>query len=177
MANEEGPAGLSTSAIPTGLRARGIDTARHERKLAADEVDDLPDRPLGGEARRLAMTAAARLAGDRRHVDLVVTRPQRDPARRPLVALRLADERDHLGAIRRPQRVDEALRVRLLGTDVAEVVLEQVRHDEPPAFEELRPLERTREQLQLRELDGLVDVPEDPVHVGAGLDELGGEAE
>ena len=56
-----------------------------------------------------------------------------------------------------------------------EVVLQQVRDDEPAALEELRALERAREQLQLRELHRLVDVPEDTVHVGAGLDELGRE--
>ena len=51
----------------------------------------------------------------------------------------------------------------------------EVRDDEPPPSYELRPLERAREQLQLRELHRLVDVLEDPVHVGAGLDELGRE--
>ena len=49
--------------------------------------------------------------------------------------------------------------------------------DEPPALVDLRPLERTRQQLQLRELDALVDALEDLVHVGARLDELGREAQ
>ena len=100
---------------------------------------------------------------------------QRDPAGRPLVARRLADERDHLGAFDRAEVVDDPLGVRLLGADVPEVVLEEVRHDEPPSLEELRALECACEQLQLRELHRLVDVLEDAVHVGPGLDELGGE--
>ena len=49
--------------------------------------------------------------------------------------------------------------------------------DEAAALVDLRPLERAREQLQLRELHALVDVLEDLVHVRAGLDELGGEAQ
>ena len=52
---------------------------------------------------------------------------------------------------------------------------QEVRDDEPAALVELRALERAREQLQLRELHRLVDVLEDPVDVGAGLDQLGGE--
>ena len=54
---------------------------------------------------------------------------------------------------------------------------EQVRDHDPPAFVDLRPLERAREQLQLRELNRLVDALEDAVDVGAGLDELGREPE
>ena len=46
-----------------------------------------------------------------------------------------------------------------------------------PPSSTLRPLERPREQLQLRELDVLVDALEDAVHVGAGLDEIGREPE
>ena len=63
------------------------------------------------------------LRGDRRDVDLVVARAQRDPARRAFVARRLADQRDHLRALDRAQLVDDALRVRLLRADVGEVVL------------------------------------------------------
>ena len=51
----------------------------------------------------------------------------------------------------------------------------EVRDDDPAALEDLRALERAREQLQLRELHRLVHLLEDRVHVGAGLDELGGE--
>ena len=47
----------------------------------------------------------------------------------------------------------------------------------PPALVDLGPLERAGEQLQLRELHALVDVLEDLVHVGAGLDELGRQAQ
>ena len=52
---------------------------------------------------------------------------------------------------------------------------QQVRDDEAPALVDLRPLERAREQLQLRELDRLVDALEDAVHVRAGLHQLGGQ--
>ena len=39
MPNEDGPAGLSTSAIPTGLSALGTGTVCDERELAAEEID------------------------------------------------------------------------------------------------------------------------------------------
>ena len=49
--------------------------------------------------------------------------------------------------------------------------------DQAPALETCALLERPREELQLREGDVLVDALEDAVDVGAGLDELGREAE
>src|SRR5690242_16679104 len=101
MANEDGPAGLSTKATPTALRALG------GNELAADELDDLVDRRLGREARRLAVPASSGLGRDRRDVDLVVARAQRDAARRPFAARRLADERDHLRSLDGPQVVDD----------------------------------------------------------------------
>ena len=52
-----------------------------------------------------------------------------------------------------------------------------MRNDDPSPLENLGPLEDAGEQLELRELDRLVDLLEDPVEVGAGLDELGGEPE
>ena len=121
------------------------------------------------------MAAAAALARDRRHVDLVAARAQRDAPRRPLVAGRLADQRHHLGAFDGAQGVDDPLGVRLLRADLGEVVAEEIRDDDPAALVELGALERAGEQLQLRELHRLVDVAEDVVHVGAGLDELGRE--
>src|SRR5665213_4375455 len=172
MPNEDGPAGLSTSAVPTGLSALGTGTVGDERELAAEELDDLADRFLRREARGLAVASAPLLARDRGDVDLIVARAQRNAARRPLVARRLANQRDHLRAFDRAQRVDDPLGVRLLGADVAEVVLQEVRDHEAPAFEQLRALECAREQLQLRELHGLIDVLEYSVHVGARFDEL-----
>src|SRR5438105_2502083 len=111
-ANDDGPAGLSTKATPTGLRALGTGTGCVADERAAEERDQLVDRLLRGEAGRLRMATAALLAGDRRHVDLVMTRTQRDAARRPFVAWRLADERDHLRALDRAQVVDDPLRER-----------------------------------------------------------------
>src|SRR5581483_11594446 len=97
-ANDEGPAGLSTSATPTGLSALGgTGAVAHER--LPEELDDLLDRRLRREARRLPVTSAPLLACDRRHVHLVVARPQRDPARGSFVPRRLADERHHLRAL------------------------------------------------------------------------------
>ena len=142
-----------------------------------DELDDVADRTVRRETCRLPVAAAARRAGDCRNVDLVVRRAQRDAPCRPFVARRLADQRDHVGALDGAQVVDDPLRVRLLRADVAEVVLEQERDHEPPALEELRAFQGTGEQLQLGELHRLVDVPEDPVHVGARLDELRREAQ
>ena len=135
------------------------------------------DRLLGREACGLAVAAAPALPRDRRDVDLVVARAQRDASRRPLVAWRLADQRDHLRALDRAQVIDDPLRVRLLGADLGEVVPQQVRDDEPAAVEQLSAVECTREQLQLGELHRLVDVLEDPVDVCARLDELCGQPE
>ena len=58
-----------------------------------------------------------------------------------------------------------------------EVVAKEVRDDEPAALVHLRPLERPREELQLGELDVLVDILEDLVHVRPGLDELRGKSQ
>src|SRR5437660_1006849 len=119
MPNDDGPAGLSTSAIPTGLSALGTGTTCDEGELAADELDDLPDRPLGGEARGLTVPTASDLARDRGDVDLVVARAQRDTAGGSFVTWRLTNERDHLRSFDRAQRIDDPLGVRLLGADVA----------------------------------------------------------
>ncbi len=88
---------------------------------------------------------------------------------------RLADERDHVGSLDRPQVVDDALRERLLRARLREVLPQERRDDQAPAFVDHRPVERACEQLQLRERDVLVDALEHPLDVGAGLDELGGE--
>src|SRR5579871_366128 len=157
-ANDDGPAGLSSSTTPTGVLAFGTGTgAVVTHELAPEELDDLLDRLLGREARGLRMAAPAPLARDRRDVDLVVARAQRDAPRRPFVPRRLADQRDHLRPFDRAQVVDDPFRERLLGADGGEVAAQQVRDDEAAALEHLRAIERPREQLQLRELHGLVD--------------------
>ena len=86
---------------------------------------------------------------------------------------RLADEGDDLGALDRAQVVDDALGERLLRPGRREVAPLEVGDDDPAALVDLRLVERAREQLQLREGDVLVDVLEDPVDVGAGLDQVG----
>src|SRR5438477_12285538 len=63
-ANEEGPAGLSTSATPTGLSARGTMPRRRDHELPAQEVDEVADRPFRREAGRLTVPAASERACD-----------------------------------------------------------------------------------------------------------------
>src|SRR5437764_4538648 len=170
IANDDGPAGLSTRITPEGLRPRG-------GKLPPHEVGDLLDRPLAREPGSLAVPPAARFARDRRHVELVDARAEAHAARRPVGAWRLADQHRHVGALDRSEVVDDPFRVGLGGSDVGEVRPQQVRDDDATAFVHLRPLERAREQLELCELHRLVHALEHAMHVGAGLDELGGKAE
>src|SRR5438132_10892717 len=158
IANEDGPAGLSTRIRPLGLRPRG--GTREE--LALDEIGDLLDRIVAREARCLAVTAAPRLARDRGNIELVVARAQADAAR-PVP--RLTDQSGHVRALDHPQVVNDPLRVRLGGTDVREVAPQQVRDDQPAAVVNFRPLERAGEQLQLRELHRLVHAAEDGVDI------------
>ena len=87
----------------------------------------------------------------------------------------LADQGHEHRALARAQGVDDPLGERLLSPGIGEVGAQQVRDDEPPALEGARMLERAGEQLQLRELHRLVDVPEDLVHVRSRVDEVGGE--
>src|SRR5881227_3897792 len=131
IANDDGPAGLSTRISPLGLRLRPGRGTRDE--LALDEVRDLLDRRVAREARSLPVAAAARLAGDRGDVELVVARAQADPPRRAVRARRLADQRRHVGPFDCPQEVDDSLGVRLRGADIGEVAAQKVRHDDAPA--------------------------------------------
>src|SRR5881394_1382644 len=96
---------------------------------------------------------------------------------KPAAARWLADQRDHLGPVDRAERVDHALCIGLGCAQLREVAPLEVRDHEPPALEYLRPLGRLPDQLELDEVDRLVERLEDEVHVGAGLDELGGEPE
>src|SRR3954469_17907316 len=68
IANEDGPAGLSTRIRPLGLRPCG--GTREE--LTLDEIGDLLDGSVTREPRRLAVTPAPRLARDRGDVELVI---------------------------------------------------------------------------------------------------------
>ena len=58
---------------------------------------------------------------------------------------------------------------------LGEVLALEVGDDHAAVLEQLRVLERLADELQLRERDALVHALEDPVHVRAGLDELGRE--
>src|SRR3970282_1561780 len=121
--------------------------------LADDELRDLLDREVAREPGCLTMPASARLACDGAHVHLVHGRAERNLARRGAVPRRLANERRDERALDGGQDVDEPLGVRLCAADGLEVVAQEMRDDDPPPFEDLRPIERPREQLELRELD------------------------
>src|SRR4051812_42886538 len=174
IANDDGPAGLSTSATPAGSSARGGTLLQ---EALAKELGDVLDRLLGREPSSLPVATASEQARDRGDVELIDARAQRDAARRAAVARRLADQRGELGALDGSEVVDDPLGVRLCGTDLREVRAHEVRDDDPPALEDPRTFERAREQLQLRELDRLVHLLEHGVHVCAGFDELGREAQ
>src|SRR5690349_20127902 len=98
IANDDGPAGLSTSATPAGSSARGGTLCQ---KALADEVGDLVDRRIAREPRCLTMAAASEEPRDRGDVELVDARAQRDAVRRPVVARRLPDQRGHLRSLDR----------------------------------------------------------------------------
>src|SRR5262245_59117914 len=87
--NDERPGGLSTRTTPAGLSARG---GTLSSELASDEGGDVLHGRLAREAGRLAVAAAVRAASNRRHVELVDARPQRDPPRGTTRPWRLADE-------------------------------------------------------------------------------------
>src|SRR3954454_17789132 len=88
IANDDGPAGLSTSATPAGSSAR--DGTLVQEGLA-DDLGDVLDRFLARGAGSLPISPALEQSGDCRHVELVDARAQRDAARRAAVARRLAD--------------------------------------------------------------------------------------
>src|SRR4051794_22446657 len=148
IANDDGPAGLSTSATPAGSSARGGTLGQES---LTDELGDLVDRLLAREAGGLPVPAAAERACDRGDVELVDARAERDTAHRPVVAGRLADEHGEFGSFDGAKVVDDPFRVRLDGADFAEVGAQQMRHDDASAFEDSRPVECAREELQLRE--------------------------
>ena len=104
-------------------------------------------------------------------------RPEADPSRRAVGRRRLADEGGELGALDAAQVVDDSLGERLLRAGVGEVAALEVGDDEPAALVDLRPLERARDELELREGDVFVDVLEDAMEVRARFDELRGQAE
>src|SRR2546423_7275779 len=172
MANDDGPAGLSTSATPAGSSARGGTLCDES---LADELGDLVDRRLRREPRRLAVSAAAEHARDRRDVELVDARTERDAPGRAGVARRLTDQHGQLGSLDRPEEVDDPLRVRLGGADLGKVRAKEVRDDHSSPLEHARTVGRTTDQLELRELERFVDLLEDRMEIGARFDELSGK--
>src|SRR5437762_3960682 len=151
MSCEVLPGGLSTRTSPS--IARGSELLG---ELLAQEGDELFLRHLGGEPSRLPVPPATSGAGDDRHVDLAVGRPQRDllapRARRGAVlAEQVARERGDLRALDRAQVVDDALGVALLGAREAEVVAGEAGERQSALVEAPDVRERPREQLELRE--------------------------
>src|SRR3954451_2944458 len=173
-ANEDGPRGLSTSATPAGSSARG-GTLLEE--AFADLLDGLCQRLIGGEAGGLTVSAPAEPTGDHRDVELVDARAERAFVRRRPLAQLLPDQHCQLGAFDGAQVVDDSLGVRLGSAGVRKIPADEVRDDDSPAFEHLGAVKSAREQLQLRELDGLVHLLKDGVDVRACLDELRRESE
>src|SRR5262249_28316412 len=147
---DDGPAGLSTSTTPTGLAARGITSsglANRCEELAPDELHDLLEVEIAGEARGLHVAPALGLTRDRRDVALVGRGAKRHPVLRGAgVRGRLADERNELRPLTLPQVVDDPFGVRLFGSGVGEVGALEVRDHEPVALEGPRMLERPREE-------------------------------
>ena len=124
------PAGLSTSRTPSASQAA-------RRAAPRRNCHELGEVEVGGEAGRAAVPAAALRAGDLRHVDAVVGRPQRHLAQRrsPSRAGRARARRPRCprpsaGGRRRPRSSSRRLPSR--------VVLErQVRHRQQSAVEAL----------------------------------------
>src|SRR5215475_7714586 len=154
--NDDGPSGLSTSRTPLGLSARG--GTRRLEELAAEELDDLVDRLIGREARRLAMAPSTPLPGDRRNIDLVVRGPERNTSGRARRLRRLADHRGHLRAVHLTNAVDDPLRVLLPHAEVLEVGPEEVGDDQPAALVDRSPLRGAPYELQVRQRHTFVDL-------------------
>src|SRR5207245_9472237 len=97
-ANDDGPAGLSTSAMPAGSSARAGTLLREP---FADDRDDLVDRELAGEPGGLPVAAATQPARGRRHVELVDARAQGHASRRAVLPRRLRNEDGERGRLDR----------------------------------------------------------------------------
>ena len=106
----------------------------------AHALGQLVDRQLGREAGRLAMAAAAELAGDARHVDAAVGRAQRHLApARAVGRQQVADEHGDRGVLDGAQVVDDALGVGLERVRLGEVVAGQVGQRDRAVVEALDP--------------------------------------
>src|SRR5439155_12484253 len=111
IANDDGPAGLSTRITPVGLRARGSAIGPGSEKRARDDaLGDLVDREIRPETRRLPVTPTAALARDRGDVELVDGGAERDLACRAPLAGRLAYQGRELRSLDGAEAVDDALR-------------------------------------------------------------------
>src|SRR3954467_9287114 len=127
IANDDGPAGLSTSATPDGSSARG---GTLSEEPFADDLRDVVAGLLAREARSLTVAAATEEASDGRHVELVDARAQRHAPGRPALARRLADQHRELCTFDRAQIVDDPLGIRLGRADVGEVGADEIRDDD-----------------------------------------------
>ena len=130
---------------------------------------------VGGEARRLAVPAAAGLAGDDRDVDLAVGRAQRDllAARRRWPAARGRPRRPWCPATERrwsmtPSERLSSAPVSSKSTASARSIVSR------PSSWRAHAGQRPAEQLELGERHALVQAPVDLVGLDAGLDQVGG---
>src|SRR3989441_11351432 len=101
--------------MPEGLSPRG------GKESPAHEVRDLLDRRLARESGRLPVAPSARLAGDRRDVELVDAGTQAHPSCRTVLTRRLADQHCHVGALDSSEEIDDPFRVRLRGADLGAI--------------------------------------------------------
>ena len=182
IANDDGPAGLSTRITPVGSSAFGIAISRGRSPFAASErVDDPPGdlvhREVGREARRPLVPPAAEAARDRGDVDAVRMRAQRPLARRRRASgsSRTSATSSAPSTARRWSMMPSEY-----GSSAPAASKSSRRSSETttrPSASSRRALERAGEQLELRERRRLVDLDEHLADVRAGLDELGREPE
>ena len=145
------------------------------RHFFTQERDQLVTVQRRGEAGGLAVPAATLGARDRRDIDPLVAGPQRDLARgtAAVVGDSLTDKRGHRRALDRPQVVDDALRVALLGTRLGEVAGIELGHREPPAVVAGHLGEPAGQQRELAVGHALVHAAVDLVHVDPSRDQVG----
>src|SRR3954447_26434573 len=166
------PAGFARTSTPLGdgdiarkanqLGANGPGRALQlGGDLRSDEVDQLAAGLLGGEPGRLAVAAAALLAGDHAHVDVVGGRPEADLADALAAFLELlAYQRRDDCALDGADVVHDPLGIVLVRPVLLIVGALDVRDREVAVVIALNGREHARQQLQLRERHVLVEAAE-----------------
>ena len=131
--------GGAQATVAAALAVRGAGAAARRSPRAGTPTSS-SGSSVGGEAGGAAVSAAALGAGDDRDVDVVVGGPQRDfVLALALAAGELAHEHRDLRPLQRPQLVDDALGVALLGLGAVEVLGAQRDERELAVVVALRP--------------------------------------